>query len=193
MARQRAPQISRALVLVLVLVLVPLAASSALASGELTSSSGGALAVIREEVHATIRDSLATTRVVEVFRNDGDRPLEAVYAFTLPRGASITDFTMFIEGRAVRGEVLERGEARRAYEALVRRARDPGLLEQSGERTFHARVFPVAPRSEQRFEVEYFERLTCEAGVLRYVYPRRPEATGALSLRLDVESSVPLG
>src|SRR5438046_102401 len=119
--------------LVLVLLFAAIAPSPALAAGELVPSGArDSLAIVREEVRATVRDSLATTRVVEIFRNPGDRALEAVYAFTLPRGASVTDFTMWVDGRAVRGEVLERGEARRAYESLVRRARDPGLLEQSG-------------------------------------------------------------
>ncbi len=197
----------------LALALAPIApvAPVARAAGVLRPSDGGPpLELAREQVEARICDGLATTRVVEIFRNPHDRPLEAVYELTLPRGANVTDFVLWIEGKPVRGDVIDREEARRQYEAIVRRARDPGLLEQSGEATFRIRVFPVPARGEQRVELEYFERLVAEGGVFRYVYLARPRgvpgaapdaAPGSapppapapvLGFRLRLRSSVPV-
>src|SRR5205814_200281 len=85
------------------------------------------LQVTRHRVEVRIEDSVAHTRVDEVFYNPNPTQLEGTYLFPLPPGAAISRFSMLIGGKEVQGEVLERDKARTIYESIVRQSRDPGL------------------------------------------------------------------
>src|SRR6516225_8337223 len=87
------------------------------------------LALLNHQVAITIDDQVALTRVEQTFRNHTDRPLEATYVFPVPRGASVNRFTMWVDGKETRGELLEAAKARAIYTSIVRRTQDPGLLE----------------------------------------------------------------
>ncbi|MFN7975945.1 MAG: VIT and VWA domain-containing protein [Acidobacteriota bacterium] len=138
------------------------------------------LAIKSHRVETTIRDQAATTKVVQVFQNNVNQTLEATYLFPLPKDASIRDFSMIINGQRVQGELLERDKARGIYESIVRRLKDPGLLEYADANLIRARVYPIAPRAEQQIELTYSEQLVFDGGVVRYLYPLK---TGGGSLR----------
>ena len=90
---------------------------------------------------------LATTTVDQEFYNPNASRLEGYYLFPLPAGAVIKDFSMWIDGRETRAELLDAAKARGIYEDIVRRLRDPALLEYDGRGVFKMRVFPIEPRS----------------------------------------------
>jgi hypothetical protein len=90
------------------------------------------LTLTSHAVSVQIQDQVAVTRVDQVFRNDTGRDLEGTYLFPLPEDATVTSFSMFVDGQQITGEVLTREEARRLYEAIVRVNRDPALLEFAG-------------------------------------------------------------
>lgn len=129
------------------------------------------LAIQHQRVDIQIKDGVATSRVEQVFRNNVNRQLEAVYVFPLPENATIADFAMYIGGKRVSGELVEKDKARRTYEDIVRRMKDPGLLEHIGGNLFRVSVFPVPANGEQKIELEYSQTLTFEAGLYSFVYP----------------------
>src|SRR5262245_35497526 len=90
------------------------------------------LAMKDHHVTISIQDQVAVTRVVQTFRNDTDRALEATYVFPVPKGASVKKFTMCVGGKEVAGELVEADKARQVYTDIVRRTQDPGLLEYLG-------------------------------------------------------------
>ena len=148
-------------------------------------------------VTVEIRDQVAKTSIDEVFVNTYDRDIEGTFIFPLPEGAAISEFAMFIGEQKVEGEVLDSREARAIYEDIVRRLRDPALLEYVGRNTFRARVFPIPARGEKRVQLTYSEVLKGEKGLVRYLYPLnterfslRPLEDVAISVR--VESKVPI-
>ena len=87
------------------------------------------LAIKYHRVHVTIEDQVAITHVDQVFRNDNEWEIEGTYIFPLPPGAAVTQFTLWMDGEPVEGKVLTREEARQTYEEIVRKMRDPALLE----------------------------------------------------------------
>src|SRR6266481_374742 len=87
------------------------------------------LAMLNHKVSIAIDDQVAVTKVEQTFRNHTDRPLEATYVFPVPKGASVNQFTMWADGKEVKGELVEAAKAREIYTAIVRRTQDPGLLE----------------------------------------------------------------
>ena len=141
------------------------------------------LTVRYHRVEVEINDQVATTRVDQVFANETGRDLEGTYVFPLPESATVTGFSMWVDGQRQDGEVLTREEARRLYESIVRRNRDPALLEYVGRGAFQARVFPVPAGGERRLQLEYTQALASEGDVLRYVYPLNTERFSARPLQ----------
>ncbi|HKP75027.1 MAG TPA: VIT and VWA domain-containing protein, partial [Longimicrobiaceae bacterium] len=130
-----------------------------------------ALPVESVQIDTRIQGQVATTHVTQVFRNETEMTLEGTYFFPLPRGATVSDFAIWDGERRLAGEVRPRGEARQIYDNIVRRRRDPGLLEYAGEELFQASIFPINPRSTKKLELTYTQVLSTEGGTLGYRYP----------------------
>src|SRR5580692_6036481 len=113
------------------------------------------LAMLNHKVTITIEDQVALTHVEQTFRNHTDRNLEATYVFPVPKGASVNKFTMFVNGKETKGELIEAAKAREIYTSIVRRTQDPGLLEYLGTNLLQMKVFPIAPRSDQKVSLSY--------------------------------------
>jgi len=140
------------------------------------------LAIRYHRVDVTIRERVAETRVEQAFRNHTNQVLEATYVFPVPEGAAVSGFTMWVNGRRQRGELLESNRARNIYEQIVSRMQDPGLVEHIGGNVFRARVFPIQPGSEQRVEIRFTQTLPYESGVVHYRYPLRTGGRAARTL-----------
>ncbi|MGZ8938859.1 MAG: VIT domain-containing protein [Limisphaerales bacterium] len=80
--------------------------------------------------------------------------MEALYTFPVPKGASVANFSIWINGKEMVGEVLEKKRAREIYESYKQTCRDPGLLEEVDYKTFQMRIFPIQPLAEQRVQKE---------------------------------------
>jgi len=123
------------------------------------------------QIDTKIEGQVATTHVTQVFRNETGMVLEGTYFFPIPKGASVSDFAIWDGDRRLAGEVRPREEARRIYDGIVRRRRDPGLLEYAGEELFQASIFPINPRSTKKLELTYTQVLRAEGGTVGYRYP----------------------
>ncbi len=123
------------------------------------------------ELDTKIEGQVATTHVIQVFRNDTPYVLEGTYFFPIPETASIVEFSIWENGKKLTGEVGSREEARRIYDEIVRRQRDPGLLEYAGKDLFQASIFPIPENSDKKLELTYTQVLKAESGTVSYRYP----------------------
>lgn len=130
-----------------------------------------ALPVKSIQLDTKINGQVATTHVEQIFRNDTQYTLEGTYFFPIPENASITEFAIWENGKKLVGEVRSREEARRIYDEIVRRQRDPGLLEYAGKNLFQASIFPIPPNSDKKLELTYTEILKADSGTVAYRYP----------------------
>src|SRR4051794_5534613 len=80
-------------------------------------------------VRATLADHVLRYEVEETFRNRGATVQEADYMYPLPAGAAFQELQLSINGQLVSGEIMDAGRARSTYEEIVRRQRDPALVE----------------------------------------------------------------
>ena len=151
-----------------------------------------ALPIKSIKISTTIRSQVATTHVEQIFRNNTDATLEGTYFFPIPESASITEFAIWDGANRLVGEVRPREEARRIYEDIVRRRRDPGLLEYAGKDLFQASVFPILPHSEKKLEIIYTQVVRAEGGTVSYKYPlgigRQIAQIDSVAGRIEVES-----
>ncbi len=155
------------------------------------------LEVKYHKVTVDIIDQVSTTHIDEVFINPNDIDLEGTFIFPLPEGASFSDLAMYIDGKKVEGKVLDAGEARKTYEDIVRRLKDPALLEYVNRNTFKLRVYPIPAHGEKRIEITYTETLKYDFGTIRYVYPLNTEKFSSSPLRevsidVSIKSSAPV-
>ena len=148
------------------------------------------------KIDTKISSQVATTHVEQIFRNDTDATLEGTYLFPIPEQASITEFAIWDGDRRLVGEVRSREEARRIYDEIVRRQRDPGLLEYAGKDLFQASIFPIPPHSDKKLELTYSQVLRAESGTVAYRYPlgtgRQVTQIGTVSGRIELDGKEPL-
>ncbi len=161
------------------------ASMSAAAQGMLipTKQSIPALAIESHRVTVKIRDGVAKTTVDQVFRNDCGQQLEATYIFPLPVDASVSDFALWIGGKKQKGEILEKEEARKIYEGIVAKLKDPGLLEYMGGNLFKARIYPVPASGTQKVQIAFTQKLGYHNNMYKYVYPLKTSGPSASTLK----------
>ena len=155
-----------------------------------------ALPIKSIKIDTKIQAQIATTHVEQIFRNDTNATLEGTYLFPIPESASIAEFAIWDGDRRLVGEVRSREEARRIYDEIVRRQRDPGLLEYAGKDLFQASIFPILPHSDKKLEITYTQVIRAESGTVAYRYPLgtgwQLAQIGSVSGRIDLESKDPL-
>ena len=130
-----------------------------------------AISLKSHSVDVTINNGFARTEVDQIFHNDSSRDLEAVYSFPIPEQASLSELSLWINGKEVIGEVLERKRAREIYRQETRRRVDLALAEKNGYKTFDITVFPVVAKKDTRLRMVYYQPVRIDSNVGRYVYP----------------------
>ncbi len=175
--------------LILTALLLP---SLSFADGILLPEPWVPLAIKYHRVTVEIEEQVATTHIDQVFRNESKWDnVEGTYVFPVPEGASMSAFTMHVDGEPLNAEILEANEARKIYEDIVRKQRDPALLEYAGRNTWRARIFPFLAGEEKRVELSYDEIIQRENGLCRYLYPLNTEKFSSKPLE-DVSVTVRL-
>ena len=154
-----------------------------------------AMQVRKQHVEVSIVDGVAVTGVDQVFFNPHNATVEGTYIFPLDDDVALSKFTMFVNGVEIEGKLLGVEEARRTYESIVAKMRDPALLEYVGTRMFQARIFPINPKSEVRVRLAYTQMLETSGGLVRYRYPLNVEkhmagAVDDLSIVVNLKSAV---
>jgi Ca-activated chloride channel family protein len=144
-----------------------------------------------------IQDQFATTTLEQEFYNPNPRQLEGTFLFPVPKGAHIQKFTMEVNGKPVEAELLSAEKARGIYEEIVRKFRDPALLEYAGRDLFKVRIFPIEPHAKKRITLSYAQLLKSDSGLVDFVFPLNTEKFSAkplktVSLKVEVETKHPL-
>jgi Ca-activated chloride channel family protein len=124
----------------------------------------------KTDVRVRLTDRVLRYEVEETFVNRGGRIGEADYVFPLPKNAAFQDLQLEIDGELVAGETYGADEARRMYEEIVRRQRDPALVEWMGLGMLRTRIFPINPGETKRVVVRFQSVATREGDALRVDY-----------------------
>ncbi len=143
------------------------------AAGTLTpkASSHEAIKILDHHVKITINNGFARTEVTQTFFNPNNQDIEAVYRFPLPKSASLSEVTLTMGEHEIEGEVVERGKAETIYESEKQNGNDAGLATKDGYQAFEFRVHPVRAQNETRIRIVYYQPVTIDTGIGRYVYP----------------------
>ena len=100
-------------------------------------------------------------------------------------------------GKIMTGEMLPADKARALYEDIVRRQRDPALLEYAGRGAYTLRIFPIEPQAGKRIRISYTQLLTSDSGMAEYVYTLGTEKFSSspvseVSVKMTIDGEQPL-
>jgi Ca-activated chloride channel homolog len=123
------------------------------------------------DVQAKIVDQVAQVQVSQTFVNTGSRPMEVAFVFPLPYDGAIDRMTLMIDGKEYPAKLLNAADARRMYEAIVRKNRDPALLEWLGTGLFRTSVFPVPAGASRTVSLRYSQLCRKQEGLTDFLFP----------------------
>jgi len=110
-------------------------------------------------VQISVEDQVATFRIDQTFQNRSPVTVEGTFYFPLPAGSQVTEFSIYQDGKKLKGEILTKEEALSIYESIVRKYKDPALLEYVEKNLFRARIFPVMPGRKVRVKLRYVQKV----------------------------------
>jgi Ca-activated chloride channel homolog len=132
----------------------------------------GNVVITKVEATVDILDQVATTTIEVKLRNTSSRREEAELIMPVPDRAVIQSFTYEGAGNEGQAKILPKDEARRIYNSLVAKIRDPALLEFIGCNLVRSSVFPVEANSTQWVRLTYEHLLPSDTNRIDYVLPR---------------------
>lgn len=114
---------------------------------------------------------IATTTMQLEFYNPNAKVLDGEYSFALQASQVITGFTLDINGHLRQGVIVDKQQGRVAYENIIRRRVDPGLLEMTAGNNYRVRIYPMPAKGTRIINIIISEILTCKSNALQYNLP----------------------
>lgn len=145
------------------------------------------------EVNAKLADQVAQVQVSQTFVNTGSQQLEVCFVFPLPYDGAIDSMTLLVDGKEHPARLLKAEEARKLYEEIVRKNRDPALLEWMGTGMFKTSVFPVPAGQSRTVSLRYSQLCRKQEGLTDFLFPLSTakytsHAVEEIKFRLTIES-----
>jgi Ca-activated chloride channel family protein len=122
-------------------------------------------------VRVNISGVIADVVVTQVYKNEGKRPIEAIYVFPASTRAAVYGMKMTIGERTIVAKILEREAARQEYERAKQTGKSASLLEQQRPNVFQMNVANILPSDVITVELKYTELLVPTDGIYTFVYP----------------------
>jgi Ca-activated chloride channel family protein len=149
------------------------------------------------EMNAKLSDQIARVQVSQTFENTGSQQLEVAFLFPLPYDGAIDQLTLLVDGKEYAAKLLTKEEARQRYEEIVRKNRDPALLEWVGSGMFQTSVFPIPPGAKRTVTLRYSQLCRHANGLTDFQFPLSTAKYTAgpldkLSIRLAIDSRTPI-
>ncbi|MCK5651038.1 MAG: VWA domain-containing protein, partial [Gemmatimonadetes bacterium] len=132
---------------------------------------------LRTDVQVRIEGRVARVVVNEWFKNHGARMDEGDYLYPVPASAVFESFSLYQGEEELRGEIMDADRARAIYEEIVRRRKDPALIELAGHGLLRARIFPIEAGDTRRVTLRYSQLLDRAGDAHQFRYAAGVENT----------------
>ena len=139
----------------------------------------GEWSVKHHHVNIVVKDDVATVTIDQEFVNHGSGDLEVEYIFPLPPESAVHGMTLLVDGKELGGKIMEAKEARKIYEDIVRKKKDPALLEYVGYGMYRTRAFPLQPNKPSKVVINYTAVCKKDSGLVEVFYPLNTEKFSA--------------
>jgi len=149
-------------------------------------SGAGQVQITKITATITVKKHHARTVLNIHLKNPSRVRINAEVLLPVPKNAVYSGFTFQGAGTEPSAKLLPAIEARTIYNSIVRKMRDPALLEFVGMNFIRSSVFPVEPGKTQQVRITYEQLLKKEGNRVDYTLPR----TEALDTNIPWEIEV---
>lgn len=122
-------------------------------------------------VEIAVSGVIADVKVVQTYRNEGSRPINASYVFPASTRAAVYAMRMRIGDRVVFAKIKEKVAAKQEFEAAKKEGKSASLLEQNRPNVFSMSLANIMPQDQIEIELRYTELLVPTDGIYEVVYP----------------------
>ena len=126
-----------------------------------------------KDTHVDIAVSgvIADVKVVQTYRNEGSRPINASYVFPASTRAAVYGMRMRIGDQVIVAKIKEREAAKQEFDKAKEEGKSASLLEQNRPNVFSMSLANVMPGEQIDIELRYTELLVPTEGVYELVFP----------------------
>jgi len=122
-------------------------------------------------VEIAVSGVIADVKVVQIYRNEGSRPINASYVFPASTRAAVYAMRMRIRDQVVVARIKEREAAKQEFDKAKREGKSASLLEQDRPNVFSMSLANIMPQDQVEIELRYTELLVPTDGVYEVVFP----------------------
>jgi len=123
------------------------------------------------KVEISISGVIADVKVLQTYRNEGSRPINATYVFPASTRAAVYGMRMRIGDQVIVAKIKEREAAKQEFETAKKEGKSASLLEQDRPNVFSMNLANLMPQEQVEIELRYTELLVPTDGVYELVYP----------------------
>ena len=123
------------------------------------------------EVDVRVSGVIADVRVVQRYRNEGTRPIEARYVFPGSTRAAVSGLNVRLAERLITAQIREKKQAQIEYDTAKKEGKTAALLEQHLPNVFQMNVANILPGDDVKVELRYTELLVPQSGNYQFVFP----------------------
>ena len=122
-------------------------------------------------VDISVSGVIADVKVVQTYRNEGSRPINATYVFPASTRAAVYAMRMRIGNEVIVAKIKEKEQAKKDFDEAKKEGKSASLLEQDRPNVFTMRLANVMPQEQVDIELYYTELLVPTDGIYEVVFP----------------------
>lgn len=151
---------------------------------------------LKTAVTIEVSGLISRTKVEQSFANPHELWLEALYVFPLPEGVVVDTLKLRVGDREIVGEIEERSQAQKSYEAAKAAGQRAALVEQARPNLFTTAIANLGPGEVVTVHLEYQATLRYDSGLFELRFPMtvtpRYQAAGSAVLDQTSGAASPL-
>ena len=123
------------------------------------------------QVNVKVSGVIADVTVVQTYKNEGQRAIEAKYVFPGSTRAAVHGMNVRLADRLITAKIREKQQAKIEYDAAKAQGKTAALLEQHLPNVFQMNVANIMPGDDVKVELRYTELLVPTDGKYQFVFP----------------------
>jgi Ca-activated chloride channel homolog len=123
------------------------------------------------QVNVKVSGVIADVTVVQTYKNEGQRAIEAKYVFPGSTRAAVHGMNVRLADRLITAKIREKQQAKIEYDAAKAEGKTAALLEQHLPNVFQMNVANIMPGDDVKVELRYTELLVPTDGKYQFVFP----------------------
>jgi Ca-activated chloride channel family protein len=122
-------------------------------------------------VEIAVSGVIADVKVLQTYRNEGSRPINASYVFPASTRAAVYAMRMRIGDQVIVAKIKEREKAKQEFDEAKQKGKSASLLEQNRPNVFSMSLANIMPGDQIEIELRYTELLVPTDGIYEVIFP----------------------